>query len=413
MPKNFKIDYLIINILFAAIPVSMIIGTSTINQNIILYLMLSIIFFYKKKINFKLNTIDKLITIFFFYTLIVFFFNYLQIKDSENLLLIFNKTFLYLRFFIFYFVTRILIEKKILNLKFFNYICAFSALLVCLDIYVQFSFGKNALGFEPISQRHFSGFFKEELIAGGYLQKLGFFTFIVLSSYKKIKHKILTQILIFFLLTFGIILSGNRMPLILFITASLIYMYFNSNLKIYLKKIVFFIFIFLFLLFNFNPFFKTNLQTFYNDGIFLVDTIFNKDTKKLKLSEYQKPYISEFICAKRGIREKFIFGGGIRSYRTISKDCNTHPHNYYLEVFVDLGLVGLLFFLAIFINIFKNINLNNINNQIKPYYLLLAVEFFPFRTSGSIFSTSNSLIIFLSIAVMISSFKKDNFKKDE
>ena len=52
-----------------------------------------------------------------------------------------------------------------------------------------------------------------------------------------------------------------------------------------------------------------------------------------------KPYISEFLCAQNAFKKNPFFGGGVRSYRT-KMGCTTHPHNYYLEILVDLGLIG-------------------------------------------------------------------------
>ena len=66
-----------------------------------------------------------------------------------------------------------------------------------------------------------------------------------------------------------------------------------------------------------------------------------------------------------------MFGNGLRSYRVITCDtesrndiikkvenytdhaefvCSTHPHNFVLELLVDLGLIGLIIFIFIMFN---------------------------------------------------------------
>ena len=53
------------------------------------------------------------------------------------------------------------------------------------------------------------------------------------------------------------------------------------------------------------------------------------------------------------IEKNFFIGVGVKNYRTecnndqvdISKSCSTHPHNFYLELFVETGFIGLIIFI--------------------------------------------------------------------
>ena len=79
------------------------------------------------------------------------------------------------------------------------------------------------------------------------------------------------------------------------------------------------------------------------------------------LSYDKRPnYIHEFDSGIGTFKLNKYFGGGIKSFRfncpgreikNINErtTCNMHPHNYYLEILTDLGIVGLLIFIALVI----------------------------------------------------------------
>ena len=101
------------------------------------------------------------------------------------------------------------------------------------------------------------------------------------------------------------------------------------------------------------------------------------------------------------------FSGNVTTFRTT---CNTHPHNYYLEILSDLGLSGFLILSSIFISLIFIIILNRIiGNDNKDLRLIMIaftiafiVEIIPLRTSGSFFTTNNATYIFLLLSFLIS-----------
>jgi O-antigen ligase len=114
-----------------------------------------------------------------------------------------------------------------------------------------------------------------------------------------------------------------------------------------------------------------------------------------------------------------IIGNGIKSFRIKcltklhlpNRVCSTHPHNYYLELLNDTGLLGALLFLcAVFyliINKFFNFKYYEKNEKFLFICLLIIIiaEFFPLKSSGSFFSTTNSSFIFLILG-MLNGLKK-------
>ena len=102
-----KINYktFLINLLFSFIPISFIAGNLILNVNILLFIIFSIVFYGKDIFTLNFNSLDKIILIFFAYTIFTGVLNnlYLQSENVKEDYTIIIKTILYLRFLIFYF----------------------------------------------------------------------------------------------------------------------------------------------------------------------------------------------------------------------------------------------------------------------------------------------------------------------
>ena len=210
----------IINFLFALFPLSFILGNFVINLNILLLLLFTCLFYKKEIFNFNLTFLDKLIIFFFIYTFFVlsinFFKSYLSGSDFPEIII--NKSFFFFRYLLFYLIIRILLTNNIIQLKNFFYSCLFLTVFVSLDIFIQAILKYDLFGIQPISNRHFSGPFGEELIAGGYLQRFSIFGILPIFFFIKneLKRKIVSLIFLSIILL-GIIFSGNRMPLVMYL----------------------------------------------------------------------------------------------------------------------------------------------------------------------------------------------------
>ena len=132
-------------------------------------------------------------------------------------------------------------------------------------------------------------------------------------------------------------------------------------------------------------------------------------------------YVKEFKAGYMTWKINKFFGGGIKSFvtncgRANVPNCVTHPHNYYLEILAELGLFGLFLILAIFfIIIFKSfIKKYFTNSKLKQNYLivpsifLFLFEIFPFKNTGSFFSTQNATYLFLIMSILISLINREN-----
>ena len=135
-----------------------------------------------------------------------------------------------------------------------------------------------------------------------------------------------------------------------------------------------------------------------------------------KKIEMKNPYMKEFYAGYQTWRLNKFFGGGVRSYRINCPkadviNCGRHPHNYYLELLAELGILGLLILVILYTKIFYEYFLNSsIKNKfiIIPFIYLFIAEIFPIKSTGSFFSASNATYIFLILSVTISLLRRKN-----
>jgi O-antigen ligase len=408
-----KYNSTIINILFFIFPLSLILGNFFINLNIFFLCIYPLIFYKKKIISFKINFFDKIILIFFSYTFLVLVINFAEsyLYDQIFSKFVLNKTFFYFRYLFLYLILRVLISQKILKLNLFSLACAVCVTFVSLDIFFQFFSGKNIFGIEPVN-RHYSGVFGSELIAGGYIQKFALFSlFLPFILKKPFFHRTMIQFFLFTVFSFAIILSGNRMPFILFFVSFFVILFLNKELRKYIFYIFIIFILSVMLTYKMSKEFEMNSGNFYKETKNLFKTFFVQDLTGAPAEVWSKPYVTEFHCFKHIWKKNPIFGGGVRYYRT-TENCNSHPHNYYFEILTDLGIIGLsiiLFFVfmllrKIFVkkNTLFRINLNALDSKIIPFFIIFFIEFFPLRSSGSFFTTGNSAVTFIILAILVS-----------
>jgi O-antigen ligase len=409
MKNTDRYNSIIINFLFLMFPISLMLGNPITNLNIFLICLFAFIFYNKKITKFKINIFDKIILIFFLCTILSLIVNYIDAYlDGRNFpRLIIDKTLLYLRYLVLYLILRVLISQKILRVDWFSYTCAICAAFLCLDIFFQFFFGIQT----PYPNRH-SGIFGTELIAGTYLQKFAlFFLFLPFLLKKNFFYTISIQFAFFFIFLLGIMFTGNRAPFILYILSFLIYLILDKNLRKYFFSIFVIIFLILSLYFVFNKHFAIKMHSFYQNGEYLIKTLLTKDLIKEPEEVWLKSHMSEVYCSSYSFIKNPIFGGGVRSYRT-HINCNTHPHNYYIEIVSDLGLLGLsIILIFVFMLLYKilikkispfQFHLRGLDSRSMPFFLIFFIEFFPLRTTGSFFTTNNASTIFLILAILVS-----------
>ena len=144
--KNYLQSSLEISLYF--LPISFLLGTLIVNLNLIIFIFLSTIYLIIKKIKVNFN-LSNLILLAFFLTLIFSSYKNIEQIGIENFL----KSIFLLKFYMLYiYVEALLFERKINTRYFFN-ICLIASVFISLDLSLQFFYGKNILGYEPVYGR--------------------------------------------------------------------------------------------------------------------------------------------------------------------------------------------------------------------------------------------------------------------
>ena len=413
----------IINFLINLIPLSLIIGNSATNLNIFLICLMGI-YIYKKEIFYINQQIYKyLIYSFFLYLILITLLNnwpYFSVNELYKLH--FFKSIFFLRMLLFFLVINKLIEKNDFNIKNFFLSCSLFSIIIAVDILYQFTFKENLIGYE-ITHSKPSSFFNEENIAGGFLQKfLLIFLFYIVSLKKNKNYLNLFILIISIILLVPIILTGNKMPMIIYLSSIIFYFLIEKKVKyFFMSMLIIVTILFCITKINTSERYNVGIKNFFNetkDLIFKSPNLFINNPDNFVYS-WRTGYLIHYNTGVQIWKTNKIFGNGLKSFRlkcTYEKNqtCNTHPHNYFIELMVDTGMIGIILIYSIYIlgliNFYKYyIKEKNINTRLVKvvFFILIFFELFPLRSTGSFFTTNNSVFIFLILAIFLN-FKKIN-----
>ena len=391
------------------IPLSIILGSSiSIIIVVLVGILILVILTNQKEFYFSNNLSIRLILVLYFYLI----FNTFISQDSligsyRNLGFVrFILLFICINYFFFK-------NPKANNIFYFWII---TIVILTIDAYLEFFFDKNMFGWGGIDEPHGSrivSFFKDEPIVGAYLS--GFILILFGFLLQKFKHKnVLPWIFVIFTFS-AILISGERSNAIkIFLGLILMFLFFDFlNLK---KKIIIFILIILSLVLILNQ--SDYLKTRYYNQFILNFMSKQKFERFINKSDYFRLYRSGIAV----FLNHPVFGVGNKNYRVETCEneeknrkydyfCLTHPHQIYIELLSEHGLIGTLIILSIFftlmLKILRNILTSKNYIQIGSFCFIIFV-FTPLLPSGAIFNNFNSTILWLNVSIMFASCKKTN-----
>lgn len=412
--KNIKIKFHFF--LLCLIPAALVTGPF-LGDFIIVTLIFLFIFFFRKNFFYSDNFLikeDKILIIFFTLWIIFCLSSIFSIDPLFSL----NSSFFFIRWTVFALIAGNLIYYHKDKIHFFFKFLLVTLLIVSLDGLFQYIFGYNTLGYEKITRNRLSGFFNDELILGSYLSKL---YPLLLSTYffciNRLQKKwhiilVITSICV----SLVIFLSAERASfyhhIIFFILLLLVFDYKKIDKKfIILYSLIIIIF---FILLGINDPKKYKRLSYPIKNFIIKESIFSDQ------------HLAHFHSAKKMFLDNKLIGVGPRLFRKLCSDerynlddisnenikkfnqCSTHPHNTYVQILAESGILGfgIVFFLffLIFLKILRHLLYKVIKNTYiyENYELCLLIAIFiylfPFSTNANFFNNWVNVSLSLYLA---------------
>jgi O-antigen ligase len=414
-------------------PLLLLVGPLISEVYLILLVLFSSYYIYKEnKFDFYLNKFLIFFLLFYISTLVSTLVNFYNYDYAKSGIMYFRIPLFSIA--IWYTLTKYnLFSKKIINF----YIIFL--LIIIIDSFLQFSIGKNILGYQVIKNR-ISSFFGDELILGGFLLRILplFLIFIIIDNNFFNKKLNIFYSLIVSLVCVTIYLTGERSSFFLLILFFTIIFFSNK----YLRKFIIVITIF-------SIFFSFTIsQLRFSDELNPSIRMFNKTYNQLigkgeeQYTEYKKQVFNKFyifshdhhghyLLSYKIFKDYPILGVGPKGFRYLCRNktyilenddgCSTHPHNTYIQILTSNGVIGfsllIIAFLYLLIEIFRSKkkinNKKNFDNYIVAENVILSavfINFWPLIPTGNFFNNWLSMIYFYPIGFYLY-FKFINEKK--
>ncbi len=296
----------------------------------------------------------------------------------------------YIRFGLFVFAIFYILSKNQDKIKYLFFSILTIVLTLSIDSIFQKVFGFNFIGLKMTHSVRISSFFGDELILGSFIAKT-IPLLIALTYYFNFKKRNLISIGFIIISTFPIILSAEKTALVLFLIFLFIFFIaLQENLKIKLSLLIILI---------------SSIITIF----FLYPNIKNRVIDQAITNTQGGKYIfsrvheSHYKTALRMFVDKPFLGHGPKMFRIKCSEkkyqedqfsCSTHPHNFYIQLLAETGLIGSIFLIIFYLwivreyfkEIYKLFKKKQIN--LTKYYFLssLIIIFLPISPSGNFFN---------------------------
>lgn len=414
-PFSFK-NFIIPSYLFYLLPLGLVTGPFLPDLFLSLIAILFLINCYFEK-NFKFLKFKFSLIFLFFYSVIL-----ISSILSNNILFSLESSLFFLRYLFFTYGIYYLCKNRPETIDIFFKIVFSTVLLVVVDGYFEFIFGKNILGTSSPDPSRILSFF-HAMIIGSFLSKTLplIFIFLILTN----KNTNYSNLIYFFIIAIYILifLSGERSA---FLHASIIFIFLSILIK-QTRKLFFFTFSLILIIFTFliltNEVIKNRMITSVYEGF---------QTKQVENTSYNdkiiifSPVHDKFVRVSGEIfLDNKLIGSGPNTFRIVcskysnikfnnNSACGTHPHNTYAQLLAETGSLGFAIVLSIFLyisyNLFKSvISMKHDQNTYFKVCLLtyFFIILFPFTPTGNLFNNWIGAIYFLPLGLFLTKFVKN------
>jgi len=399
-------------ILFSLIPIFLITGPFLSDLAISLISLLFVIYSIKTKEYFYFK--NKYFYFFLFFWIYLLLNSLLNNFNFDSLKI----SFFYFRYGLFVLAIVALLKADSKFIKYFFYSVLFCFSILILDGFYQYLNGQNIFGWKSTVRT--SSFFGDELILGSYLSRLWpiFFGLSIL-IFKKKNFFFFLLIMIFILSEALIFLSGDRSAFFYINLSAIFVILFSKKLAI-IRLLTLISSIVLLVIISFiNPTAKERVFDKSLEQMNLYQT--NKNNDEIYI--FSKPHTHHYISAYRMYLDNKIIGVGVKNFRKFCKvekyrksqlSCAPHPHNTYVQILSETGIIGFLFLISALIyfciKVFKHILLRLKGNSYFSDFEIcilsgIAIYLWPIVPTGNVFNNWLNIIMILNLPFLIWSRK--------
>ena len=392
------------SLLFLLLPFFLITGPLLPDLSISLICVLFLLYCIKKNEFFYFNNIlFYLFLLFWFYLIINALFNNFNF-DSLKI------SIFYVRYGVFVIAIIALLNLNAKLIKYFFYCIFFCFVSLILDGFYQYFYGENIVALQLSDARRVSSFFGDELILGSYLSRLWPIFFGLSLIVVKKKDKIFYLLILTFILSEVLIfLSGERVAFF-YINLSAIFVFLFSKKLKKLRLIILLMSLSLIIIVNiFNPSAKERMINQTINEMNLSNSIDNQN-----IYIFSRVHTEYYISAYKMFLDNKIFGVGVKNFRNFcDKDnyksefsCSTHPHNTYIQILSEIGIIGFIFVFMIIIYFCKHLAMHLYLKFKNQTYFTdfeicilsgLVIYLWPFVPTGNFFNNWLNIMMILNL----------------
>ena len=409
--KERYIFYTVPVILFILIPIFLITGPFLSDMSISLISLLFLAYCIKKKnFSFFKNKFFYFFLIFWLYLVfnsLFFNFNFDSVKIS----------FFYIRYGIFVISILALLNIDDGFIKYFFYciLLCFSSLI--LDGFYEYFFLKDNI--------RVSSFFGDEKILGSYLSRLWPMFFALSLIFLNKKDRLFNFIVLIFIFSEILIFLSAERSAFFNINLSAIFVILLSKNLIRLRLFILLSSLLLILIISFID--PTAKKRMIDQTLFQMNLVTNKEmnlssnTDNLKRKYiFSQQHQEIYTSAYKMFLDNKLLGIGVKNFRHKcheekyyvdgKKICYTHPHNSYLQILTETGIMGFSFLVLVLLifckYIYKHLRLKFQGRYYFNDFQIcilsgIAVYLWPFIPTGNIFNNWLNIILILNLPLLI------------
>ena len=280
-------------------------------------------------------------------------------------------------------------------------------MVVCFDGLYQYFMEINLFGNPKFEKFRLIGLFGNEPIIGRYIAYLSIFTFaLIYQNVQQTKMMMILSVSFLVMCEILVFLSGERAALFHILLFTILIIIFIPKYRIYRILGLVSSLVIIYGILEIKPNAKERMLNY---------TIEQVSQTKVPYLPYSPHHEEHYITALKMFQDKPLFGVGTNAFKFecekneyiySNSSCSTHPHQYYLQVLSELGLIGFsalgtFFFYLLFIGlrqfylIIKNDQQKLIPFNIFLYPMILFVYWWPLIPNMSFYN--NWLNVFMML----------------